>query len=175
MLAKRISFILSNIIHFAYSMIAMQFSEQVNWDLLDFAVAAALLCRQDWQLILPHEDGAFQIPCIRLIGHPSSLFPNLGRTWSRYFWFTICGKLIRLKLSQVQLTETELLDWLLAGDVSIRYQCKRDLLVNDDLTLRKKISTTGWGKQFLDQRNTNGHWGDRFLSAEMDFNPLYLA
>ena len=58
-----------------------------------------------------------------------------------------------------------IIEWLLEGDVSIQYLTKKYLLVDDgkDLNdLRKRISTEGWGKAFLDARNPNGHWGVDF-------------
>lgn len=57
---------------------------------------------------------------------------------------------------------TEIIDWLLAGDVSIQYQVKRDLLGIDDLHLRQKIQQEGWGKRFLDLQKPDGDWGQGF-------------
>ena len=55
-----------------------------------------------------------------------------------------------------------ILDWLLAGDVSIQYQTHRDLMDTDRPDLRKRIATEGWGKRYLDQRNPDGSWGREF-------------
>lgn len=60
----------------------------------------------------------------------------------------------------------ELFEWLLQGDVAIKYQAKRDLKSNDDLLLRKRISEEGWGKKFLSKRNENGHWGQKFYQPK---------
>mgnify|MGYP006285135607 CR=1 FL=1 len=59
-----------------------------------------------------------------------------------------------------------LIDWLLAGDVSVQYQTKRDLLGEDDAGLRKRIAVEGWGKEFLARRNENGHWGRDFYQPK---------
>jgi hypothetical protein len=49
--------------------------------------------------------------------------------------------------------------WLLGGDVAIQYQLKRDLLGEDDERLRRGILKEGWGKRYMDCRNTDGSWG----------------
>ena len=61
---------------------------------------------------------------------------------------------------------TEIIKWLLQGDVSIQYQVKRDLLDEDDTQLQKSIALEGWGKHFLSQRKNDGHWGDRFYQPK---------
>jgi len=46
----------------------------------------------------------------------------------------------------------EIIDWLLSGDPSIRWQVKRDLLKETGkgiLAERNRISTEGWGKKLL--------------------------
>lgn len=56
----------------------------------------------------------------------------------------------------------EIIEWLLQGDRSIVYQTKRDLLnaSPDELDLlRSRIELEGWGKQLLDRRGPDGHWG----------------
>ena len=62
--------------------------------------------------------------------------------------------------------DEKLFAWLLAGDVSIRYQVHRDLLGTDRPGLRKKIQTEGWGSRFLAARGTNGHWGRSFYQPK---------
>ena len=57
------------------------------------------------------------------------------------------------------MTYTEIIAWLLEGDVSIQYQTYRDLLDSDKPGLRKKIETEGWGLKFLSCRLSDGHWG----------------
>jgi len=46
--------------------------------------------------------------------------------------------------------KNKLIDWLLAGDVSIQYQVHRDLLNCDKKQLRERISTEGWGAKPLE-------------------------
>jgi len=61
------------------------------------------------------------------------------------------------------------IDWLLDGDVCIQYLTKKYLLNAgfDELQyLRKRISTEGWGKRFLDARNPSGHWGRGFYQPK---------
>jgi len=55
--------------------------------------------------------------------------------------------------------EERLIDWLLDGDISIRYQVYRDLLDEDKPDLRHKIHLEGWAKQFLELQKPNGQWG----------------
>lgn len=60
----------------------------------------------------------------------------------------------------------EVIQYLLDGDVSIRYQVYRDLL--DDLRpdLQAQIQTKGWGKQFLDAQAIDGHWGNGWYAPK---------
>ncbi len=60
----------------------------------------------------------------------------------------------------------QIIAWLLAGDVSIQYQVHRDLLGNERKDLQDKIAGEGWGKKFLEKRNPNGHWGQRFYQPK---------
>ncbi len=64
------------------------------------------------------------------------------------------------------MNEQQIIAWLLEGDVSIRYQVYRDLLGENRQDLQDRIAKEGWGKQFLSQRNKNGHWGDRFYQPK---------
>ena len=50
-----------------------------------------------------------------------------------------------------------LIEWLLAGDVAIQYQVRRDLLDEERPDLRARIATEGWGAQFLAARQPDGH------------------
>ncbi len=59
-----------------------------------------------------------------------------------------------------------LIDWLLAGDVSIRYQTRRDLLGDDQPGLQDRILEEGWGRQYLDCRNPDGTWGKAFYQPK---------
>jgi len=60
----------------------------------------------------------------------------------------------------------EIIDWLLEGDVSIRYQVYRDLLSVEREDLRKRIATEGWGAAFLSQRKADGHWGRKYYQPK---------
>jgi len=51
------------------------------------------------------------------------------------------------------------MSWLLTGDVSQAYQAKKYLLDHDERVLQQQIAFSGFGKQFLDARNPDGHWG----------------
>ena len=62
--------------------------------------------------------------------------------------------------------EQKVIEWLLKGDVSIRYQATRDLLGSDNKDLQKRIASEGWGKQLLSKRKAHGHWGDRFYQPK---------
>jgi len=64
------------------------------------------------------------------------------------------------------LSETELIDWLLTGDVAIQYQAERDLLGHERTDLRGRIATEGWGAQFLQRRQPEGHWARGFYSPK---------
>ncbi len=60
----------------------------------------------------------------------------------------------------------QLIAWLLEGDVSIQYQVHRDLLATEKPDLRDRITTEGWGAQFLGFRKKEGHWGQRFYQPK---------
>ena len=65
-----------------------------------------------------------------------------------------------------RVTGTRVLDWLLAGDVSIQYQVRRDLLGEDAPRLRARIATEGWGARYLACRHLGGSWGLRFYQPK---------
>jgi prenyltransferase beta subunit len=52
-----------------------------------------------------------------------------------------------------------LTEWLLEGDVSIKYQVYRDILGELKPDIRKRIETEGFGKKLLSLQQDNGHWG----------------
>lgn len=57
---------------------------------------------------------------------------------------------------------TEIIDWLLSGDVSIRWQTHRDLLAGPPemiQTERAQVATQGWGARLLSYQDTTGIWG----------------
>ena len=64
------------------------------------------------------------------------------------------------------MTNDQLLDWLLDGDIAIQYQVKRDLLGSDEMALRKRIASEGWGARFLSARKEDGHWGRGFYQPK---------
>jgi hypothetical protein len=64
------------------------------------------------------------------------------------------------------MTKQQIIEWLLEGDVSVQYQVWRDLLGVDKKKLQDRISTEGWGYQFLSMRHSNNHWGDRFYQPK---------
>jgi hypothetical protein len=64
--------------------------------------------------------------------------------------------------------------WLLSGDVAIQFQTERDLLSVDTSELeilQKSISTSGWGKLFLQKQDNetrkwgNGLYGPKWIST----------
>lgn len=64
---------------------------------------------------------------------------------------------------------TEVIAWLLEGDVSIQYQVQRDLLGADESVLRplqERIATEGWGRDFLSRQQASGHWGREFYQPK---------
>jgi len=60
----------------------------------------------------------------------------------------------------------KIIEWLLEGDVSIQYQVHRDLLSVEREDLKERISTEGWGAQFLSRRRPDGHWGQKFYQPK---------
>ena len=64
------------------------------------------------------------------------------------------------------MTTKQIIEWLLAGDVSIQYQVYRDLLSTDRKDLQDRISEEGFGAQFLSKRKDDGHWGVKFYQPK---------
>jgi len=64
------------------------------------------------------------------------------------------------------MNETELIQWLLEGDVAIQYQVYRDILKEQRDDLQQRIATEGCGKIYLSQRNPDGHWGRGFYQPK---------
>ena len=58
--------------------------------------------------------------------------------------------------------------WLLGGDPAIRFQVYRDLLGDRERAVEEqsKIANFGWGKAFLEKRNSHGHWGHSFYQPK---------
>lgn len=63
-------------------------------------------------------------------------------------------------------SEDPIINWLLAGDVSIQFQVCRDLLGEHRSGLQARISTEGWGREFLKRRGSGGHWGESFYQPK---------
>ena len=64
------------------------------------------------------------------------------------------------------MSNDELIEWLLEGDVAIQYQVYLDLLGQEKTVLRNRIAKQGWGAAFLAQRHSNGHWGRGFYQPK---------
>lgn len=65
--------------------------------------------------------------------------------------------------------DSEIINWLLEGDVSIQYQTHRDLLHSGPevlVSLKKRIATEGWGYEFLKRQQPEGHWGRAFYQPK---------
>ncbi len=64
------------------------------------------------------------------------------------------------------MVHTGVTDWLLDGDISIQYQVHRDILHSDKPELRNRITTEGWGAQFLSKKKEGDFWGKRFYQPK---------
>ena len=63
-------------------------------------------------------------------------------------------------------SQKKIMDWLLAGDVSIQYQVYRDLLCSERRDLRDRIECEGWGAEYLSRRRADSHWGLKFYQPK---------
>lgn len=70
------------------------------------------------------------------------------------------------KKMKMIMTEKEIIQWLLEGDVAIQYQVYRDLLSEEREEIRSRIATEGWGTEFLSKRKPDGHWGKSFYQPK---------
>ncbi len=61
---------------------------------------------------------------------------------------------------------SDIISWLLEGDVSIQYQVHRDLFSEDRQDLRGRIESEGWGAAYLACQRENGHWGRSFYQPK---------
>jgi len=61
---------------------------------------------------------------------------------------------------------SDVLAWLLAGDVAVAYVATRDLLGRDEPELQARIATEGTGATILAARGPNGHWGRGFYQPK---------
>ncbi len=67
------------------------------------------------------------------------------------------------------MSHDEIVNWLLEGDVSIRFRVHRDLLHSDCVqlsALQKKIGREGWASIFLARQRDDGHWGRGFYQPK---------
>ena len=65
--------------------------------------------------------------------------------------------------------ERRIVEWLLEGDPSIRYQTHRDILHSDEEIIsreQKIIAEEGWGAKLLSYRDPNGTWGGGLYSPK---------
>jgi hypothetical protein len=69
-------------------------------------------------------------------------------------------------------------DWLLDGDPSIRWQTLRDLVGATQGTIereRKKIARDGWGARLLAKQNTNGRWASGQTTDSGLYSPKWTS
>ncbi len=71
-----------------------------------------------------------------------------------------------MKVVDLQADQEKLILWLLAGDVSIQYQTRRDLLDEHRPELRARIAAEGWGARYLAGRKRDGSWGRGFYQPK---------
>jgi hypothetical protein len=63
----------------------------------------------------------------------------------------------------------KVIDWLLEGDPSIRWQVEADLLNQPPGAVaieRNHVASEGWGKALLDLQQPDGQWGEGFYSPK---------
>ena len=83
----------------------------------------------------------------------------------------ISSKLLKLFIllilcAEPGMKESELIKWLLNGDVAAQYQVHRDLLNSEQKQLQKRIEAEGWGARFLSFRKEEGYWGRGFYQPK---------
>ncbi len=61
---------------------------------------------------------------------------------------------------------TAVIEWLLDGDVAVRFQALRDLMGQDERGLQGRIAHEGQGSALLAARGDDGHWGDGFYQPK---------
>lgn len=59
----------------------------------------------------------------------------------------------------MKLFSSEIIDWLIEGDNSIKYQVYRDLLDINKPELQENIQKDSWAWQILQNKQSSGHWG----------------
>jgi hypothetical protein len=69
----------------------------------------------------------------------------------------------------MQKTNQKIINWLLAGDPSVRWQVERDLLKENESSYqqtRSLISQKGWGRKLLAEQDPDGTWGGGLYSPK---------
>ena len=61
---------------------------------------------------------------------------------------------------------TEVVAWLLEGDVAVQFRTRRDLLGRHDQDLQDRIAVEGVGAALLRGRGPDGHWGRGFYQPK---------
>jgi hypothetical protein len=72
-------------------------------------------------------------------------------------------------------TTDGVIDWLLSGDPSVRWQVMRDLVGTPPEIVaeeRSRVAREGWGARLLDQQRPDGQWGDG-LSTPFWWSNMY--
>jgi len=67
------------------------------------------------------------------------------------------------------MTDNQIVNWLLRGDPSVRWQVYTDLLDSDEQTIwkeRTKITTEGWGSRLLSHQDQIGTWANGIYSPK---------
>lgn len=64
------------------------------------------------------------------------------------------------------MVQGQVLDWLLDGDVAVRFQVTRDLLGREASDLQARIASEGDGATILAARRPDGHWGRGFYQPK---------
>ncbi|CAN5527765.1 MAG: hypothetical protein ACR2JP_10965 [Acidimicrobiia bacterium] len=70
------------------------------------------------------------------------------------------------------------IDWLLDGDPSIRWQVMRDLTDTPVAAVageRARVATEGWGSQLLARQTADGQWGGDPSNPEWTSSPEWAA
>ena len=70
------------------------------------------------------------------------------------------------------------IDWLLAGDPSVRWQVHRDLLRTDPRTVereRRKVGRDGWGARLLARQGADGRWAAGQTSDDGLYSPKWIS
>ena len=65
--------------------------------------------------------------------------------------------------------QTEVIDWLMTGDASIRWQVQRDLLgkpPEEYQAEQAQVAETGWGAELLARQDEDGKWGGGWYSPK---------